>query len=72
MPRAGLVQKLPNSDKSPLSLGPAGALSSDNHSMFSKYFLVAVALSVVLLAVVAGSPAAHFKSICQEGRMAIG
>jgi hypothetical protein len=52
--RALIVQKLPNSDKSPLSLGSAGSLSSDNHSMFSKYFLVAAALSVLLLAVVTG------------------
>ncbi len=52
--KALIVQKLPNSDKSPLSLGPAGVLSSDNHSTFSKYFLFTVVLSVFLLAVVAG------------------
>jgi hypothetical protein len=52
--KALIVQKLPNSDKSPLSLGPAGMLSSDNHSMFSKYFLFAAVLSVFLLAVAAG------------------
>jgi F0F1-type ATP synthase membrane subunit c/vacuolar-type H+-ATPase subunit K len=52
--KALIVQKLPNSDKSPLSLGPAGMLFSDNHSMFSKYFLFAAVLSVFLLAVAAG------------------
>jgi hypothetical protein len=52
--KALIVQKLPNSEKSPLSLGPADMLSSDNHSMFSKYFLIAAVLSAFLLAVVAG------------------
>jgi hypothetical protein len=52
--KALIVQKLPNSDKSPLSLGPAEMLSSDNHSTFSKYFLFAAVLSAFLLAVVAG------------------
>lgn len=49
-----IVQKLPNSDKNPLSLGSADMLSSDNHSMFAKYFLFAAVLSGFLLAVVAG------------------
>jgi F0F1-type ATP synthase membrane subunit c/vacuolar-type H+-ATPase subunit K len=51
--KALIPERRPDSDKDPISLGPTGILSNDNHSMFSKYFLFAAVLSALLLAVVA-------------------
>jgi hypothetical protein len=50
--KALVVEPPPGSDKSALSFGPAGALSSDNHSKFSQYFLFSAILMLLLLAVV--------------------
>jgi hypothetical protein len=48
-----IPERLPNRDKDPISLGPAGILSDDNHSMFTTYLLIALVLSAILIAVVA-------------------
>jgi hypothetical protein len=47
-----LLVKPANSDKDAISLGPAGALSSDMHSTFQTYFYIAAVTSVLLLTVV--------------------